>query len=50
MLQQSKTLNESCKEIVCGHSNFAPLETLEGFAPSRRVSSLKNTDVLYLGQ
>jgi hypothetical protein len=48
--QQSKTLTWSCMETVCGHRNFGPLETLEGFTPSPQDYQLASLYVLYLGQ
>ena len=40
----------NCKETVCGHRNFAPLETLEGFPVFPRVYPLASDNVFYLGQ
>jgi hypothetical protein len=48
--QQTKNLTWSCKETVCGHINFALLETLEGFPLSPRDYQLAYLYVLYLGQ
>jgi hypothetical protein len=48
--QQSKTLTCSCMETVCGHINFDPLETLEGFPPSPWGYQLASLYVFYLGQ